>query len=69
MMRQVGATVRILALETSATAGSVAALDDDKLLKQLDLSSALRSAQSLAPALASLWREVDWRPADVQLRR
>jgi tRNA threonylcarbamoyladenosine biosynthesis protein TsaB len=64
---EVGTIVRILALETSETAGSVAALDDDKLLKQLDLSSAARSAQSLAPALESLWREVAWRPADVQL--
>ena len=64
---QVGASVRILALETSETAGTVAALDDDKLLKQLDLSSATRSAQSLAPALESLWRDVAWRPADVQL--
>ena len=59
--------MRILALETSETAGSAAALVDDKLLAQLHLDSSSRSAQSLAPTLAALWDRVGWRPTDVEL--
>jgi tRNA threonylcarbamoyladenosine biosynthesis protein TsaB len=59
--------VRILALETTELAGSVAALDDDKLLLQLDLDTRLRSARSLTPALDELWRRVGWQATDIQL--
>jgi len=59
--------VRVLALETSATAGSLAALCEDRLLAQTQLDRGRRSAQSLAPALAALWQDVGWQPADVEL--
>ncbi|MGE0694208.1 MAG: tRNA (adenosine(37)-N6)-threonylcarbamoyltransferase complex dimerization subunit type 1 TsaB [Pirellulales bacterium] len=59
--------VRILALETVDTGGSVAALDDARLLAEQALPSAQRSAQSLAPAIAAILAEVGWRPTDVQL--
>ena len=59
--------MRILALETSGVAGSVAALDDDNLLAELELDPRARSAQSLAPALMELVRRVDWRPLDAEL--
>lgn len=59
--------MRILALETTETAGSVAAVADDNLLKEIKLRPDTRSAQSLAPALKRLLEEVGWRPEDVQL--
>jgi len=59
--------VRILALETSGVAGSVAALDDDNLLAELELNPRQRSAQSLAPALVELAARVGWRVIDAQL--
>ena len=40
--------MRILAIETSETAGSVAALIDDKAIGQLDLPRTLGSAKTLA---------------------
>jgi len=59
--------VRILALETSETAGSAAALEGDRLLAQIDLDPKQRSAQSLAGGVRSLWKQVEWKPEDVQL--
>jgi tRNA threonylcarbamoyladenosine biosynthesis protein TsaB len=59
--------LNLLALETTATAGTVAALADDHLLGSLELNPNQRSAQSLAPALADLLRQVGWRPRDVDL--
>jgi len=59
--------MRVLALETSETAGSVAALEDDRLLSQIVLDPQCRSAQTLAQGLQALWNQVGWRPADVQL--
>jgi len=59
--------VRILAIESSAAAASVAVFDDDKLLGQIDLDPRLRSARTLAPALAQIVRDAGWTPADVQL--
>jgi tRNA threonylcarbamoyladenosine biosynthesis protein TsaB len=59
--------MRILALETSDKTGSVAALDDCKLLAELTLDRTQRSAQSLAPAMQTLLKQVGWRPGDVQL--
>ena len=41
--------MRILALETTEKTGSVAALDGDNLLGELNLDHTQRSAQSLAP--------------------
>jgi tRNA threonylcarbamoyladenosine biosynthesis protein TsaB len=59
--------LRILAIETSSAAGSVAALSDGNRLAELRLNPSQRGAQSLAPALAELLRQAGWRPRDVQL--
>lgn len=60
-------TLRILAIETSGARAGVAALADYKLLSELPLNPAQRGAQSLAPAMAALLRQVGWQPRDVQL--
>jgi tRNA threonylcarbamoyladenosine biosynthesis protein TsaB len=59
--------MRILALETTDPAGSVAAIDGCNLLAELTLSSSQRSARSLAPAVKSLLEHAEWRPRDIQL--
>jgi tRNA threonylcarbamoyladenosine biosynthesis protein TsaB len=59
--------MRILALETVAAAGSVALLDDERIVAELELDTARRSAQSLAPGIAHLLERAGWRPADVEL--
>lgn len=61
------ADLRILALETTGLSGSVAALVDGKVIAQQELTAGRRSAQSLAPGIADLWRQVGWKPTDVQL--
>jgi len=59
--------VRILALETTEMAGSLAAMHDGKLLAELELDPRQRTAQSLAPGMKTLLAKVAWRPADVEL--
>lgn len=59
--------MKILALESSGLAGSVAALDDARLLHQEVLDPLARSAKALAPACRDLLHRVGWTPADVQL--
>lgn len=59
--------MRILALETSSLIGSVAALENDRLLGQTAFDPLLRSAQSFAPAMAQQLAAVAWRPQDVEL--
>ena len=59
--------MRIFALETTEKAGSVAAMCDGNLLAELSLGHAQRSAQSLAPAILALLKQVGWQPGDVQL--
>jgi tRNA threonylcarbamoyladenosine biosynthesis protein TsaB len=59
--------VIVLALETSALAGSVALLRGDRLLVQRELDSTRRSAQTLAPALAELLATAGLTPKDVRL--
>jgi tRNA threonylcarbamoyladenosine biosynthesis protein TsaB len=59
--------MRILALETSSMIGSVAALENDRLLGQTAFDPQLRSAQSFAPAMAQQLAAVAWRPQDVEL--
>src|SRR5258707_1343424 len=61
------AGMKILALETSGTAGSVAALEGEQLLKTAALDPVQRTARTLAPAIRDLLKQVGWRPADVQL--
>lgn len=60
-------TRRLLAIETSGTAGSVAALLDAHVVASVSLDRRQRSGQSLAPALASVLTEAGWRPRDVEL--
>jgi tRNA threonylcarbamoyladenosine biosynthesis protein TsaB len=59
--------MRILAIETVAAAGSIALLNDDRVVEELDLDTARRSAQTLAPGIAELLKQASWRPADVEL--
>ncbi|MEX0820126.1 MAG: tRNA (adenosine(37)-N6)-threonylcarbamoyltransferase complex dimerization subunit type 1 TsaB [Pirellulaceae bacterium] len=59
--------MRTLALETSSSTGSLALLEDDEAIATKDLGLATRTAQSLAPALQAILREVNWEPRDVQL--
>ncbi len=59
--------MRILALETSGTAGSSAALDNQKLLGELLLPADRRSAQTLQPVVKQLLEQTGWRPADVEV--
>ena len=58
---------RLLALETSGRAGSVAALDGTQLLAERTLDAARGSAATLAPAIRELLADVQWRAADVQV--
>jgi tRNA threonylcarbamoyladenosine biosynthesis protein TsaB len=58
--------LRILAIETSGITGSVAAFDDSRSLALVALDPALRSARTLAPAIAELLKQVGWKPRDVQ---
>src|SRR5437773_12166637 len=59
--------MRVLALETSGTAGSVAVLDDEQLLTAVALDPAQRTARTLAPAIRDVLKHVGWAPTDVQL--
>jgi tRNA threonylcarbamoyladenosine biosynthesis protein TsaB len=57
--------VRILALETSGTAGSVAALEGERTVVQLALPAGQRTAQALAPTIAQTLADAGWRWPDV----
>lgn len=59
--------MRILALETSGTSGSVAALADGRLLVEVALPGDRRSARTLAPAVQSALARAAWKPRDVEL--
>lgn len=59
--------MRILAIETTDIAGSIAALDMGRILTAHDLDPRLRSAQTLAPAIVTLLEKAGWRPGDVEL--
>lgn len=59
--------LRILALETSGRSGSVAALDGQHPLVQIELEPTQRSAQALAPAIARVLAEAGWQPRQVEL--
>ena len=59
--------MRILALEVSGKTGSVAVLDDERLLDELSLPQTQRTAQSLAPALQACLARVNWLPGHVGL--
>jgi tRNA threonylcarbamoyladenosine biosynthesis protein TsaB len=59
--------MRILAIETVGTAGSVAALECETLLAERTLEGQRRAASSLAPTIAELLNVVGWRAGDVGL--
>lgn len=59
--------MRVLALETSARTGYVAALEDDRLLGQMVFDSDQRTAQSFAPGIIRQLQSVGWSPADIEL--
>ena len=59
--------MRVLALETTEAVGSVAAVLGDNLLFELSLDPRRRSAQSLAPGLGTVLKEVGWQTTDVDL--
>lgn len=59
--------MRILAIETSGTTGSLAALNGPEVILRADLDPALRSARALAPGVRDLLAQIGWRPADVEL--
>jgi tRNA threonylcarbamoyladenosine biosynthesis protein TsaB len=59
--------VLVLALETSALAGSVAVLDGERLLGQRQLATDRRSAQTLAPAIQDLLAGCGLAPKQINL--
>ena len=59
--------MRILAFETTGLAGSVAALDDERVELARALPAERRSAQTLAVGLREALAAVGWRPRDVEL--
>ncbi len=59
--------MRILALETSGPAGSIAASDGTRLVAAHVLDPEQRSAQSLAPGILGLLSAIGWRATDVDL--
>jgi tRNA threonylcarbamoyladenosine biosynthesis protein TsaB len=59
--------MKILAIETTDQAGSVALLEGRRVLAEVRLTSDQRSAQSLAPAIRDLLEAAGWQPAGVRL--
>jgi tRNA threonylcarbamoyladenosine biosynthesis protein TsaB len=59
--------MKILAWETTETAGTVAAASDSNVLLEKELNHSIRSAQSLAPGIKGLLEHLGWRPQDVEL--
>jgi tRNA threonylcarbamoyladenosine biosynthesis protein TsaB len=59
--------MRVLAIETVGTTGTVALLARDQVVAELALNAAQRSAQSLAPGIDELLRRCGWKPRDVEL--
>ncbi len=60
-------STKLLALETTDLAGSVALCEQGKVLAVRFLEPKQRSAQSLAPAIHSILREFSWKPTDVDI--
>jgi tRNA threonylcarbamoyladenosine biosynthesis protein TsaB len=59
--------MRILALETSGQAGSVAAAEGPRLIGERALDPHQRSARSLAPGIRALLTAIGWRIKDIEL--
>ena len=58
---------RVLAIETSQTAGSVALLEKGQLVAERLLPASERSAKTLAPAIDTILRETNWEPSSLGL--
>jgi tRNA threonylcarbamoyladenosine biosynthesis protein TsaB len=59
--------MRIVAIETTESIGSVAAMEADRPIAQLSLPAGQRSAESLAPTIAQLLHRAAWQPPQVDL--
>lgn len=59
--------MKILALETSGVAGSVALADNDQTLIELLLPPDQRSARTLAAAIRDALQNAGWQPSDIEL--
>jgi tRNA threonylcarbamoyladenosine biosynthesis protein TsaB len=59
--------MRVLAIETVGTTGTLALLAGEAVELELALGSAMRSAQSLAPGIRQILEQAGWRPQDVEL--
>ena len=59
--------MKILALETSGQAGSVALMDGDALLAERRLPTDERNAKTLAPAIREILTGAGWTPGEVRL--
>lgn len=59
--------MHLLSIETTDQAGTVAALDGRNVLLEMALSPDQRSAQSLAPAVATLLGQVGWKPRELEV--
>lgn len=59
--------MRILALDTSDTTGSVALLHGEHLVASRQLAARPRAAQTLTPTIKSLLDEAGWTPKQVEL--
>ena len=58
---------RVLAIETSQTAGSVALLENGQLVAESMLPATERSAKTLAPAIDAILRAAAWEPSSLEL--
>lgn len=58
---------RVLAIETSQTAGSVALLENGQIVAEKTLPPTERSAKTLAPAIDAILREANWQPNSLGL--
>ena len=59
--------MKVLALETMGRLGSVAALEEGAVVAERPLDPALRSAQSITPAIGELLEQFEWQPSDLDL--
>jgi tRNA threonylcarbamoyladenosine biosynthesis protein TsaB len=59
--------MRILALETSSTLGTIAVADGGRLVAEHALDPQVRSARSLAPGIQQLLTGVGWRPNNLEM--
>lgn len=59
--------MKILAIETSGIPGSVALLEEERLLEERTLETGLRTTQTLTPAIDALLRGAGWTPQNLEL--